>query len=580
MQDTRELLIRGGTVVDGTGAPARRADVAVRDGVIVAVGTDAAAAVDAQTAETIDATGCIVTPGFVDVHTHYDGQATWDPLLEPSSNHGVTTLVMGNCGVGFAPVQPGKEQWLIELMEAVEDIPGTALSEGMAWSWESFPEYLDALDRRTWAVDVATQVPHAALRAYVMGRRGADNEPATDDDCARMAALVREALDAGALGFSTSRTLAHRTKSGEVVPGTHADERELFAIGDAMRAAGKGVYEIVPLGAVGEQLDHVQDEIDWIVRLAERTGRPFTFVLTQVNNAPDLWRDVFATCDAALARGVQVRPQISGRPTGVLFGLDSRHPFVGRPSYDEVAHLPVPERARALADPTRRARILAETATTTQPSFMPSFFDDLASRLFVLGTPPDYEPGPEKCVAAIARSEGVEPDAKLYDLLIANEGRDLLLLPALNYSNGDSEVTREMLLHPASVLGLSDGGAHCGVICDASQPTWMLTHWARDRRRGERLPLELVVKRQTSDGAALYGFTDRGVVATGKRADLNVIDLDRLTLHPPRVAHDLPAGGRRLLQDATGYVATIVDGVVTRRHDTDTGARPGRLVRG
>jgi N-acyl-D-aspartate/D-glutamate deacylase len=465
-------------------------------------------------------------------------------------------------------------------MEAVEDIPGSALSEGMEWSWESFPEYLDALDRKAFAVDVATQVPHAALRAYVMGRRGADNETATDEDIARMAALVREALDAGALGFSTSRTLAHRTKDGEVVPGTYADERELFAIGDAMRAAGKGVYEIVPLGAVGEQIDQVMDEIEWIIRLAGRTGRPFTFVATQVNNAPDLWRDVFAACEEAFARGVRVHPQISGRPTGVLFGLDSRHPFVGRPGYDEVAHLPVPERARALADPARRARILTESASAVQPSFMPSFFDDLAGRLFVLGTPPDYEPGPERCVAAIARTEGVEPEAKLFDLLVANDGRDLLLLPAFNYSNGDSEITREMLLHPAAVLGLSDGGAHCGVICDASQPTWMLTHWTRDRSRGERLPLELVVKRQTSDGAALYGLDDRGVLMAGKRADINVIDLERLTLQAPRVVHDLPAGGRRLVQDASGYVATIVDGVITRRHDTDTGARPGRLVRG
>lgn len=575
MAEQFDLLISGGTLVDGTGAPAFAGDLAIRDGVIVGVGGH----IEGTARETIDATGLLVTPGFVDVHTHYDGQATWDALLEPSSNHGVTTLVMGNCGVGFAPVAPGKESWLIELMEAVEDIPGAALSEGMTWGWETFPQYLDALDRREWSVDVAAQIPHAALRAYVMGQRGADNEDATDDDIARMAALVREAIEAGALGFTTSRTLAHRTKDGEVVPGTYANERELFAFGDALRDADAGVFEIVPLGAVGEQIESAMNEVDWIIRLAERTGRPFTFVSTQVNNAPEMWREVFAACEEARSRGIRVYPQVSGRPTGVLFGLDSRHPFVGRPSYDEVAYLDTAKRAHALADPALKQAILSESSSTAGVSFMPSFFTDLASRLFVLGTPPDYEPGPERCVAAIAAAEGVSSESKLYDLLVANDGRDLLLLPAFNYSNGDSEVTREMLMHPASVLGLSDGGAHCATICDASQPTWMLTHWARDRSRGEGMPLEKVVKLQTLDGAELYGFGDRGVLAVGKRADVNVIDHANLTLHPPRVAHDLPAGGRRLKQDASGYVATIVNGVITRRDGVDTGARPGRLVR-
>ena len=576
MAERFDLLITGGTIVDGTGAPAFTGDIALRDGVIVAVGV--AIAGDAE--ETIDATGLLVTPGFVDVHTHYDGQVTWDSLLEPSSNHGITTLVMGNCGVGFAPVAPDKHAWLIELMEAVEDIPGSALSEGMQWEWETFPEYLDALERRAWSVDIAAQVPHAALRAYVMGQRGADNEEATDDDLVKMAALVREAIEAGALGFTTSRTLAHRTKDGEVVPGTLANERELFALGDALRDAGAGVFEIVPLGAVGEKVELAMSEVDWIIRLAERTGRPFTFVSTQVNNAPELWREMFEACEVAHARGIRVYPQVSGRPTGVLFGIDSRHAFVGRPSYDEVAHLDAAKRAKALAEPERKRRILGETAVSETMSFMPDFMANLAMRLFVLGTPPNYEPGPERSVAAIAEADGVTPEDKLYDLLIANDGRDLLLLPALNYSNGNSDVTREMLLHPAAILGLSDGGAHCASICDASQPTWMLTHWVRDRCRGEKLPLELVVKLQTLDTATLYGFTDRGVLAVGKRADVNLIDMANLTLHPPRIAQDLPAGGRRLLQDATGYVATIVNGVVTRRHGVDTGARPGRLVRG
>ena len=576
MAERFDLLITGGLIVDGTGSPAFTGDIALRDGIIVAVG----AAIVGDADETIDATGLLVAPGFVDVHTHYDGQVTWDSLLEPSSNHGITTLVMGNCGVGFAPVAPDKHAWLIELMEAVEDIPGSALSEGMQWEWETFPEYLDALHRRAWSVDNGAQVPHAALRAYVMGQRGADNEEATDDDLVKMASLVREAVEAGALGFTTSRTLAHRTKDGEVVPGTLANERELFALGDALRDAGAGVFEIVPLGAVGEKVELAMSEVDWIIRLAERTGRPFTFVSTQVNNAPELWREMFEACEAAHARGIRVYPQVSGRPTGVLFGIDSRHPFVGRKSYDEVAHLPAAERAKTLADPERKARILGETVVSDTMSFMPDFMVNLAMRLFVLGTPPNYEPGPERSVAAIADADGVTPEDKLYDLLIANDGRDLLLLPALNYSNGNSDVTREMLLHPAVILGLSDGGAHCASICDASQPTWMLTHWVRDRSRGEKLPIELVVKLQTLDTATLYGFTDRGVLAEGKRADVNIIDMATLTLHPPRIAHDLPAGGRRLLQDATGYVATIVNGVVTRRNGVDTGARPGRLVRG
>lgn len=575
MASEYDLLIRGGTIVDGTGAATYVGDVAISNGSIAAIGAD----VDGTAKETIDATGLIVTPGFVDVHTHYDGQVTWDTLLEPSSGHGVTTLVMGNCGVGFAPVEPGKQEWLIELMESVEDIPGAALSEGMEWAWESFPEYLDALDRRKWAVDVATQIPHAPLRAYVMGQRGADNEEATDEDIAAMASLVRDGIEAGAFGFTTSRTLAHRTKDGEVVPGTHANERELFALGDALAQAGSGVFEIVPLGAVGEEIEQVMVEVDWIIRLAERTGRPFTFVSTQTDNAPDKWHEVFDACARARERGVRVYPQVSGRPTGVLFGLDSRHPFIGRPSYDEVAHLGLAERARALGDANRRAAVLSETAVVSEVSFMPSFFNNLADRLFVLGTPPDYEPGPDRTVAALAKAAGIDAEAMLYDLFIENDGANLLLLPAFNYSNGDSEVTREMLEHPVSVLGLSDGGAHCATICDASQPTWMLTHWTRDRTRGVRIPIETVVKWQTLDGAALYGLDDRGVLAVGKRADLNVIDLEHLQLDPPRHAHDLPAGGRRLLQDASGYVATIVNGEITRRGGVDTGARPGRLLR-
>ena len=569
-----DLIVRNGTIVDGTGAPASVGDIGIKDGRIAHVG----GRIDVDAVEVIDASGRVVTPGFVDIHTHYDGQVTWDPLLEPSTLHGVTTLVMGNCGVGFAPVRPGSEEWLIQLMEGVEDIPGSALSEGMKWGWESFGEYLDVLDRTSLSIDVGTQVPHGAVRGYVMGDRGARNEVATSDDIAAMRDIVRDAIEAGALGFSTSRTLAHRAKDGAPVPGTFADEAELFGIGDALRDAGAGIYELVPLGAVGEDLDAPMREVELMTRLAAHTGLPVTFALTQVDNAPELWRDQMQASLRALEAGHRVRPQYASRPAGVLVGLNSSLGFVGRPSFDEVAHLPLPERVAALRTPARKKRILAERAAAASP-----FAERMRSqlhRMYVLGDPVDYEPGPERSVAALAASDGVEVESKFYDLLLQDEGRALLLYPALNYSHGNADATYEMMQHPAGILGLSDGGAHCGAICDASQPTWMLTHWVRDRVRGPRISLESAIRKQTLDTAELYGFTDRGTLAVGKKADLNVIDLDRLRLLPPRMVHDLPAQGRRLLQDAEGYVATVVSGVVVRRDGVDTGARPGALVRG
>jgi N-acyl-D-aspartate/D-glutamate deacylase len=567
-----DLIVRNGTIVDGTGAPATTGDVAVKDGRLVQVG----GRVDGEATEVIDATGRLVTPGFVDIHTHYDGQVTWDPLLEPTTMHGVTTLVMGNCGVGFAPVRPGTEEWLIQLMEGVEDIPGAALSEGMRWEWERFPEYLDALARKPLSIDVATQVPHAAVRAYVMGERGARNEVATDDDIAAMRDIVREAIEAGAFGFTTSRTLAHRAKDGVPVPGTFADEAELFGIGDALRDAG-GIYELVPLGAVGEDLDAPMREVEMMARLAAHTGRPVTFALTQVDNAPELWRGQMDASLRALDAGHRLHPQYASRPAGILVGLHSALAFAGRASFDELAHLPLAERVEALRSPARKKRVLSERAPAAN-----SFTERMRSqlhRMYVLGDPVDYEPGPERSVAALAAAEGVDAESKLYDLLLEDDGRALLMYPALNYSHGNADATYEMMQHPAGVLGLSDGGAHCGAICDASQPTWMLTHWVRDRVRGARLPLETAVRKQTLDTAELYGFRDRGSLVAGKKADLNVIDFDRLRLLPPRLAHDLPANGRRLLQDAEGYDATIVSGVVVRRHGADTGARPGALVR-
>jgi N-acyl-D-amino-acid deacylase len=569
-----DLIVRSGTIVDGTGARSSVGDIGVKDGRIAHVGER----IDVDAVTVIDATGRLVTPGFVDIHTHYDGQVTWDPLLEPSTLHGVTTLVMGNCGVGFAPVRPGSEEWLIQLMEGVEDIPGSALSEGMKWGWESFAEYLDVLERTSLSIDVGTQVPHGAVRGYVMGDRGARNEVATADDIAAMRDIVRDAIESGALGFSTSRTLAHRAKDGLPVPGTFADEAELFGIGDALRDAGAGIFELVPLGAVGEDLDAPMREVDLMSRLAAHTALPVTFALTQVDNAPELWREQMQASLRALEAGRRLHPQYASRPAGVLVGLNSSLGFVGHPAFDEIAHLPLSERVAELRSPARKKRVLAERAPSTNP-----FTERMRSqlhRMYVLGDPVDYEPGPEQSVAAIAHADGVEVESKFYDLLLEDEGRALLLYPALNYSHGNADATYEMMQHPAGVLGLSDGGAHCGAICDASQPTWMLTHWVRDRVRGPRISLESAIRKQTLDTAELYGFTDRGTIAVGKKADLNVIDFDGLRLLPPRMVHDLPAQGRRLLQDAQGYVATIVSGVVVRRNGADTGARPGTLVRG
>ena len=576
-----DLKVTGGTVVDGTGVAPYPADIGVKDGVIVEV---ARGGLDGDAATTIDATGHVVTPGFVDVHTHYDGQVTWDPVVEPSSGHGVTTVVTGNCGVGFAPVRPGAEDWLISLMEGVEDIPGTALSEGMDWSWETFPQYLDTLGRKQFAVDVGTQVSHGAVRAYAMGERGARNEPASPEDIEAMARLVREAIEAGALGFSTSRTLGHRAMDGEPVPGTFAAEDELFGLGRAMAAGGQAVFELAPLGAAGEDIVAPRKEIDWMTRLAAEIGMPVSYALEQVDAAPDLWKELMDESLRATDKGAPLVPQVAARPFGMLLGFPSRHAFARRPTYRRLlAELPREELAAALARPDVRAAILAEDDLPPTPGAMFEGIADLMraslDRIYPLGDPPDYEPTSDHTVVARAAAEGVDPLGKLYDLMLEHDAQQLFMLPFFNYSYGNHDAVREMLLHPAAVSGLSDGGAHCFLICDASIPTYLLTHWARDRTRGPGLPLEYVVKKQTADTAALFGLGDRGVVAEGKKADLNVIDFERLTLHMPRMAYDLPAGGARLLQDADGYVATVVSGEVTRRRGEDTGARPGRLLR-
>jgi len=555
------LVIRNSTIVDGTGAPAVVGDVAVDDGRITEVGR-----VDGRGERELDGDGLLLTPGWVDIHTHYDGQVTWDPQVSPSSWHGVTTVVMGNCGVGFAPVRPDGKDFLIELMEGVEDIPGTALHEGIDWQWESFVDYLDALDRMPRAIDVAAQVPHAALRAYVMGERAHDE--ATAADIAEMAALTAQAMAAGAVGFTTSRTILHRSKHG-LVPGTSAPPDELLAIGSAV---GTDVFQMVS--------DHAgtDEERAWLTALARESGATVTYALAQVGWAPLAYREALDEASLLSAEGLRVIPQVSVRPTGMLFGLQSSlHPFITHPSYRAVADLPLHERVAALQKPAARAALLAEEPATNNAIAL-----GLMSRwdqIFPLGDPPDYEPAPSTSVAAVAARLGLTPQEVVLGWLLEREGKALLFAPLASYVDGDHEAIREMLDHPRTVVGLSDGGAHCGLICDASFPTYLLTHWARDRARGERLPLEQAVHLQTGRTAAAYGFGDRGTIGVGKRADLNLIDFAGLRLHAPEMVHDLPAGGRRLVQEVDGYRATLVAGVVTRQNGEATGELPGRLVR-
>jgi len=563
-----DLLIKNGTVVDGSGSPLKKADVAVKDGRIVAVGDNLGAA-----KKEIDAAGQLVAPGWVDIHTHYDGQVTWDPYLTPSSWHGCTTVVMGNCGVGFAPAQPDRHEWLIGLMEGVEDIPGTALSEGIQWEWETFGEYMDALDKKPRAIDVAAQVPHGAVRAYVMGDRGAKNEKATPEDIEKMADVVREGMAAGALGFSTSRTVLHRAVDGELVPGTTAEDDELLGIARVLGEFPHGVFEMA------SDLNPEANEFNVMAQMSRESGMPVSFACLQSPMDPDNWKRYLEAMDEANASGAKITGQIACRGNGLLLSLDGTvHPFISHPTYQAIAHLPFAERLAEMKKPEVRARILSERAAADNP--LASIVLAGYERMFPLGEVPNYEPSPEDSLSAIAKRDGKDPQELAYDILMEDEGRGFIYLPLLNYANFNLDHVYEMMQHPDTRLSLSDGGAHCGVICDASYTTYLLTHWARDRNRGPKLSIERAVQMQTRETAEAYGLHDRGLIAPGMKADLNIIDFENLAIKRPQMVYDLPANGRRLVQEAEGYVMTIVNGEVIFENGKPTGALPGKLVRG
>jgi N-acyl-D-aspartate/D-glutamate deacylase len=561
-----DLVVRSGSVIDGTGQPAFTADVAINDGKIAEIGH-----ISGKGRREVDADGALVTPGFVDIHTHYDGQATWSNRMSPSSHHGVTTVVMGNCGVGFAPVRPTDHDLLIELMEGVEDIPGVALAEGLSWEWESFPDYLEYLSKRQFDMDVGAQLPHAALRVYVMGQRGADREPATAADVVEMRRLTEQAMRAGALGFTSSRTLNHRSVRGEPTPTLQAEYDELVGMASALQAVGGGVMEMI------SDFDDLDAEFDLLKSMVRSAGRPMSISLAQ-GISDHGWRKVLNKIEGASNSGLAMRGQVAPRPIGILLGLTTTlAPFTTRPSFSEVAGLPLAERAVALADPARKARILAEQ---TGPGFMRLFrLMDEGRKIWLMTDPPNYEPDPADSLNAQALRRGVDPWSYIYDALLQSNGKALLYTPFANYAENNLDCCRDMILHKDTVMGLGDGGAHVGTICDASFITSLLTHWGRDRSRGEGIDLPTLVKCQTQDTARAVDLTDRGTLQPGMRADLNIIDFDNLNVRLPEMVNDLPAGGARLQQRADGYAMTIVHGEPTYVDGDATDALPGRLVR-
>lgn len=561
-----DMVIRSGSVIDGTGREAFTADVAIKDGLIVEVGK-----VSGAGQREVDADGALVTPGFVDIHTHYDGQATWSNRMSPSSHHGVTSVVMGNCGVGFAPVRPTDHDLLIELMEGVEDIPGVALSEGLSWEWESFPDYLDYLSKRQFDMDIGAQLPHAALRVYVMGQRGADREPATAEDVLEMRRLTEEAIRAGALGFTSSRTLNHRSVRGEPTPTLQAEYDELVGMASALHSSGRGVMEMI------SDFDDLDEEFSLLESMVRSAGRPMSISLAQ-GISDHGWRKVLGKIESASNAGLAMRGQVAPRPIGILLGLTTTlSPFTTRPSFSEVATLPMAERVAALTDPMRKARILEEP---TGHGFMRLFrLMDEGRKIWLMTDPPNYEPDPKDSLHAQATSRGLDPWSYVYDMLLQNQGKVLLYTPFANYAENNLDCCRDMILHKDTVMGLGDGGAHVGTICDASFITSLLTHWGRDRTRGEGIDLPTLIKCQSSDTARAVDLTDRGTLEAGMRADVNIIDFDNLNVRLPEMVNDLPAGGARLQQRADGYQMTMVKGEPTYIEGQATDALPGRLVR-
>jgi len=561
-----DMVIRSGSVIDGTGREAFTADVAIKDGLIVEVGK-----VSGAGQREVDADGALVTPGFVDIHTHYDGQATWSNRMSPSSHHGVTSVVMGNCGVGFAPVRPTDHDLLIELMEGVEDIPGVALSEGLSWEWESFPDYLDYLSKRQFDMDIGAQLPHAALRVYVMGQRGADREPATAEDVLEMRRLTEQAIRAGALGFTSSRTLNHRSVRGEPTPTLQAEYDELVGMASALHSSGRGVMEMI------SDFDDLDEEFSLLESMVRAAGRPMSISLAQ-GISDHGWRKVLGKIESASDAGLAMRGQVAPRPIGILLGLTTTlSPFTTRPSFSEVAKLPMSERVAALSDPVRKARILEEP---TGHGFMRLFrLMDEGRKIWLMTDPPNYEPDPKDSLHAQATSRGLDPWSYVYDMLLQNQGKALLYTPFANYAENNLDCCRDMILHKDTVMGLGDGGAHVGTICDASFITSLLTHWGRDRTRGEGIDLPTLIKCQSSDTARAVDLTDRGTLEAGMRADVNIIDFDNLNVRLPEMVNDLPAGGARLQQRADGYQMTIVKGEPTYIEGQATDALPGRLVR-